>query len=128
MLFPPRERPKARSATRAYDVGDGEVQEDLHRPHTTGLGDELPLEMQAVRIEDAEGAAIVLPSRLRQDVAEQDTVAVAMMNPHVRSLPGESLERRNFLLVEIDEVVLAEGRLDPERVQRASRNELARGL
>jgi len=84
--------------------------------------------MKAVWILDTERPAVILPFRLRQYPLQQDTVAVTLIDMDILSLFGHSLQGPHLLLIEVNEVVLAERRCDEEGIGGASRDEVSRSL
>src|SRR5205807_657561 len=65
----------------------GKVQEHIDGPHLPDRSDDFPVEVQTIRVKQAQTSSKVLISNPGQDHGEHDLVAVPMMNMNVRPLP-----------------------------------------
>lgn len=98
----------------SIDVHGWEVDEELGRPQASQRLNGLPVELEAVRVEDAERSAIIPVQESWSNLVNEHSVAVAMVDDHIFPTVGDSLESGDLQFVEVDQMVLAERRFQTE--------------
>ena len=61
-------------------IHGGKVQKQLNASHLTGRLDYVPVEIQAIRIEQAEATTVVFKPDLRENLFQQNSVAIALID------------------------------------------------
>jgi hypothetical protein len=84
--------------------------------------------VETVRIQQAQTSSIVVKLNLWEDPVWEDLVAVPLNHEDVLPVSDLPSQVASLIAIEVDEVVLAEWRIDQQGVQWAAKDELAGAL
>jgi hypothetical protein len=109
-----------RQSAFAIGVHDRKVQEEVNRPRVPRRLDHLPVQVEAIGIEQAQPTAMLLPAHLRKDVLKEDLVAITGVDVDIGPIARQPLEVLDLVAIHIDQEELFEWRSHVERVTWAS--------
>src|ERR1035437_6784393 len=103
-------------------IHDGKVQEHIDRLGLTGLQHYFPIEMQAIWIQETQGAVVISILNLRQQFLCQDVVAIAGADMNVAPVSAKRAKVIGLLRIKVYKIVSIEWRGDFQSPRRTAFN------
>src|SRR4051794_37963124 len=101
------------------DVHHHKVEEDLDAPRLPRRANDFPFQVERVWVEQTQRTVIVGVAGAREDLVEQDRVAVFFVDVDSRMTRRQLTQPVGLNTVDVDKVELVEWWLNEQRVQRA---------